>query len=206
MRPELVAELAESGLPGASPGSDVADRAALAALLDKIAADGPPRDRREWHTAGVLDDGVHGCSLPRNGWPRCCAPKADGATALHELTAHLPLEAFVLFATLGGVVGGAGQANYAAANAHLDGARRARRAAGLHRHRRGVGRLGGRRHGRRGTRCAGAGPRRTAADGPGAGAGGARPGDRGRRPGRGARRRRLGPAARPPCTPYGPAR
>ncbi|MEU6671191.1 SDR family NAD(P)-dependent oxidoreductase [Streptomyces sp. NPDC046727] len=126
---ELVAELGELGCQAVAEACDVADRAALGALLDRIAADGPPLTAVV-HTAGVLDDGVHS-SLTPDRLATVLRAKADGATALHELTAHLPLEAFVLFAALGGVVGGAGQANYAAANAHLDALATSRRAAGL---------------------------------------------------------------------------
>ncbi|MGW2014046.1 SDR family NAD(P)-dependent oxidoreductase [Streptomyces sp. NPDC001927] len=126
---ELVAELTALGTRAVAEACDAADRTALGALLDRIAADGPPLTAVV-HTAGVLDDGVHD-SLTPGRLATVLRAKADAATALHELTERLPLEAFVLFGALGGVVGGAGQANYAAANAHLDALAERRRAAGL---------------------------------------------------------------------------
>ncbi|MHB8492348.1 MAG: KR domain-containing protein, partial [Solirubrobacteraceae bacterium] len=82
------------------------------------------------HAAGTLEDTLLE-ALQAVQVDRVFAPKVDGALALGELTADLDLAAFVLVSSAVGTIGGAGQANYAAANAALDAVAARRRSRGL---------------------------------------------------------------------------
>ncbi|GAA3475661.1 hypothetical protein GCM10018966_001870 [Streptomyces yanii] len=113
----LTDELRELGATVDVRGCDVADRAALAAVLDGIPAEHPLT--AVVHTAGVLDDALTG-ALTADRLATVMRPKVDGAWNLHELTRDLDPAAFVLFSSAAGLVDGAGQGNYAAANVFLD--------------------------------------------------------------------------------------
>jgi acyl transferase domain-containing protein/NADPH:quinone reductase-like Zn-dependent oxidoreductase/acyl carrier protein len=125
---ELVAELSDQGVDVRVAACDVADRARLRELLGEIPAEHPLS--AVMHAAGVLDDGVLSSLTPERV-ERVLAPKVEGGWHLHELTRHMDLGAFVLFSSVAGTFGGAGQGNYAAANAFLDALAAHRRAQGL---------------------------------------------------------------------------
>ncbi|MGB8407608.1 MAG: SDR family NAD(P)-dependent oxidoreductase, partial [Mycobacterium sp.] len=109
--------------------ADVGEEAELAALLGRIRTELPPLAGVA-HLAGVLDDGL----LPQQSIERfrtTLGPKAYGAHHLHRLTKDDDLEFFIVFSSASAVLGSPAQANYATANALLDGLVAHRRAQGL---------------------------------------------------------------------------
>nr|WP_194910763.1 type I polyketide synthase [Catenulispora rubra] len=125
---ELTARLKGHGTQARFEACDVADRAALTALLASIPADRPLIG--VVHAAGVLDDAtLEGLSPERI--EKVFRPKVDAGWLLHELTLDQPLRMFVLFSSIAGVIGNAGQGNYAAANTFLDALAVLRRSLGL---------------------------------------------------------------------------
>ncbi|WP_176734715.1 SDR family NAD(P)-dependent oxidoreductase, partial [Streptomyces sp. EN23] len=107
---------------------DVADRTALEHALAAVPAEHPVR--AVIHAAGVLADGTTG-TLTSEQIDAVLRPKSEAAWHLHELTQEMDLHHFVLFSSIAGITGSQGQANYGAANAHLDALAAYRRARGL---------------------------------------------------------------------------
>ncbi|MFF2801421.1 type I polyketide synthase [Streptomyces sp. NPDC058051] len=124
---ELEQELTALGATVRVVACDAADRAALADVLRAIPGQHPLTG--VVHTAGLLADGIV-TSLTPEQVERVLRPKVDGAVNLHELTRDLDLAEFVLYSGAAGVLGNAGQGNYAAANTFLDALARHRRATG----------------------------------------------------------------------------
>ena len=123
-----VAELGALGARVTVAAVDVADRAGLERVIQEIPEALPLRG--VVHAAGVLEDGVL-ATMTAESVARVFAPKVMGAWHLHALTAGCELEFFALFSSLAGVLGSAGQGNYAAANGFLDALAADRRARGL---------------------------------------------------------------------------
>jgi acyl transferase domain-containing protein/acyl carrier protein len=125
---ELVQELESQGAGVSVVVCDVADRAQVAELLERV----PPEHPLDAvvHAAGAGAPGALE-TLTAEQCEATFAAKVGGARHLHELTEDRALSAFVLCSSLAATTGSGGQGDYAAANAYLDGLAEYRRARGL---------------------------------------------------------------------------
>ena len=119
-------ELEEAGAKIIAAQADISDENALAQILTDLTV--PLRG--VIHAAGVLDDASLLQQTPAK-LKKVLLPKVQGAWTLHNLTLDQPLDFFVLFSSATSLLGAPGQANYAAANAFLDGLAAYRRGRGL---------------------------------------------------------------------------
>ncbi|WP_199833221.1 SDR family NAD(P)-dependent oxidoreductase, partial [Streptomyces luridiscabiei] len=122
---DLHGELTALGATVAFAACDVSDADTVKALI----AD-HPHLTAVVHTAGVLDDAMLD-RLTVDRLDHVLRPKVSGAEFLDQYTRDLDLDAFVLFSSVVGTLGRAGQANFSAANAHLDAIAEQRHALGL---------------------------------------------------------------------------
>src|SRR5258705_406147 len=118
------AALLREGLKG-----DVTSEQDVRGLLGWIEQSGRPL-KGVCHCAGLLDDGII-AQMDWQKFDRVTAPKVAGGWLLHEYTRGLDLTHFVMFSSILSLIGSAGQANYAAANAFLDALVAHRRGEGL---------------------------------------------------------------------------
>ena len=109
--------------------ADVGNESEVASLLGQIRAERPPL-AGVVHLAGVLDDGLLSQLTPER-FRTTLAPKAFGASHLDRLTRDDDLDFFIVSSSVASMFGSPGQANYATANALLDGLVAQRRAHGL---------------------------------------------------------------------------
>ena len=126
---QAIHDLRERGVRIEVELADVTDAAAVDAMLARMDASLPPLGG-VIHSVGVLSDGA----LSNQNWDRfeqVLMPKVIGGWHLHRATMHRDLDLFVLFSSVTGVLGNAGQANHGAANAFLDQLAGHRRALGL---------------------------------------------------------------------------
>ncbi|MFJ2715594.1 type I polyketide synthase [Streptomyces sp. NPDC087437] len=126
---ELRAELEQLGVRVTIAACDAADRDALAALLAGLPEDAPLT--AVFHSAGVAHGDAPVADLTLDQLDALMRAKLTAARHLHELTADLDLDAFVLFSSGAAVWGSGGQPGYAAANAYLDALAEHRRSLGL---------------------------------------------------------------------------
>lgn len=114
---EAVAALEGLGAKVTVAAVDVADREALERVLADVDSNTPLRG--VVHAAGVLDDGMLSDQTAER-FARVMSPKVAGACHLDALTRKADLDVFVMFSSVTGTLGNAGQGSYAAANAFLD--------------------------------------------------------------------------------------
>ena len=127
-RVDAVDRLRSRGVTVEVVAADVADRVAMAAVIDRCGADLPPL-RGIVHAAAALGE----CpidSLDAATLAPMLAPKVAGTWILDELTQDAPLDFAIPFSSTTALWGSAGLAHYAAANAVLDAHAHASRAAG----------------------------------------------------------------------------
>ncbi len=98
--------------------TDVADNIKVRELINAIQQDGNVL-KGIYHEAGIISDAL----ISQQCWEDYAvtfAPKIQGAINLHSATLDIALDQFVCFSSISSVLGNAGQANYAAANAFID--------------------------------------------------------------------------------------
>ncbi|WP_285901251.1 type I polyketide synthase, partial [Frankia sp. R82] len=114
----LRAELETLGADVTISATDLTDPDALATLLAGVRTAHPLT--AVIHAAGTTDDAPL-TSLTPDRLTAVLTPKVDGAWHLHQATRHLStVRAFILYSSVAGLTGNAGQANYATANTFLD--------------------------------------------------------------------------------------
>nr|VFK36790.1 MAG: Acyl transferase domain-containing protein [Candidatus Kentron sp. SD]VFK40418.1 MAG: Acyl transferase domain-containing protein [Candidatus Kentron sp. SD] len=114
----MIREMEEAGAKVLVVSADVSKEADAARLFEEIDAGMPPL-KGIIHAAGVLDDGILAQQTFQR-FERVSAPKIAATWNLHTLSRERDLDFFVCFSTIASLMGAAGQANYAAANAFMD--------------------------------------------------------------------------------------
>ncbi|WP_024805889.1 type I polyketide synthase [Nocardia sp. BMG51109] len=125
----VIAALAGLGATVTTHAADVSDEEAMGEVFADIDRRGHPL-RGVVHAAALLADAALHDQDPER-FRVALDPKVQGALVLDRLTRGHPLEFFVVFSSLMGLLGNLGQANYVAGNVFLEALIRRRRAAGL---------------------------------------------------------------------------
>lgn len=126
---ELTARLAAQGTTVVTAAADAADRASLAAVFDRFGADLPPLGGV--YLAAMSGGPITLDEMTSDDVSAMFRSKMDAVAHLHELSLTQPVDQFVLFTSISGVLGSRWLAHYAATTTFLDTFAFARRAAGL---------------------------------------------------------------------------
>jgi len=124
-----ISVLRERGANVVVQQADASNESQLKRVLEYI-DNTMPTLRGVIHAAGTISDGT-AMQLTRDQFREVMKPKVEGTWLLHRLTQNRHLDFFVLFSSAASLLGSAGQANYAAANAFMDGVVHLRRSQGL---------------------------------------------------------------------------
>ncbi len=131
-RAEIAAELAElraTGVTVMDLRADVTDPEDVRRAIERVTKELPPL-RGVVHAAMVLDDTfIH--ELNNTRFNSVLNPKMLGGWNLHVATAGLPLDHFISFSSVSGLIGTTKQSNYSAANCFLDALAAYRQSRGL---------------------------------------------------------------------------
>lgn len=114
----LIEQLDAAGARALYRQVDVTDESALRRLLDEILNSFGGLDGI-LHTAGITRDAFLMKKDPRD-FDAVMAPKVSGTVNLERVTRDLNVDFLLLFSSLAGVLGNAGQGDYAAANGFMD--------------------------------------------------------------------------------------
>jgi NAD(P)-dependent dehydrogenase (short-subunit alcohol dehydrogenase family)/acyl carrier protein len=125
---QVIERLERAGAEVLLRKADVSRERDLREVLDDLGRLGLPL-KGVVHAAMVLEDSIL-LNLDEDRLMRVLAPKALGAWNLHRETRGCPLDFFVMYSSVAGIVGNPGQANYCAANAFLDALAHSRKATG----------------------------------------------------------------------------
>lgn len=126
---EFVDDLTARGVEVKAIAADVGSPTDVQRLISESHSEETPI-KGVFHLAMVIDDAPL-AALTRERMQSVLTPKAFGGWLLHEATAKMDLDAFVMFSSVSSIFGNPAQANYAAANAFLDSLAHHRRSLGL---------------------------------------------------------------------------
>ena len=115
---QVLAEMRAAGCQVTVVTGDIAEQATSERLVEAVSGHGV-RLRGVVHSAMVLDDaGIPG--ITESQLRRVWTPKVTGAWQLHQATASLEPDWFVVYSSMASLLGHPGQGAYAAANSWLD--------------------------------------------------------------------------------------